>query len=185
MKEKFFSYKTKHYLVKSIELSEEVKLIDLLTQVWTIYKKDSNEVAGTFNFNGPQKKGKVVLSYNFENIQEVDELELIFSYIVKWAFNQKDVYVLETAMPENKTYKQIFDFLAYKKFKENEVATFTAPNSTYLTLYLFIGFVLGIFIGLLTVNFKVSLIASMAFCFSIGFLIDSGDKKHRKEVCSD
>ena len=119
MKEKFFSYKTKHYLVKSIELSEEVKLIDLLTQVWTIYKKDSNEVAGTFNFNRPQKKGKVVLSYNFENIQEVDELELIFSYIVKWAFNQKDVYALETAMPENKTYKQIFDFLAYKKFKEN------------------------------------------------------------------
>ena len=72
-KKNYYSYKTKHYLVKSVEVTDTTDI--LFTSTWNIYSRDNNDKAsykendieqenniiGTFNFNGKQKLGCIKL----------------------------------------------------------------------------------------------------------------------------
>lgn len=187
MKKNFYSYRTKHYYLKSIDVNDNFN--DLFTSKWKIYSytkvkssgnnfQDQNEI-GSFHFNGNPKNGRLKLLFNFDNLTETGELKLIFSYILRWAFSQKNIYSVETIFPNSKIYQEIYDFLAYKKECDEETRIFHASQPLYTFLYLFIGMITGVLLGIITGNMKTGFIFSFTVCGAIGIIMDSNYKKQR------
>ena len=193
-KKNYFSYKTKHYLVKSIEVTDTTDI--LFTSTWNVYSRENSEknddkdndieqeknIIGTFNFNGKQKLGCIKLTYDFDRMTELGELKLIFSYICRWAFAQKDVYSIETTFPTTKDYQEIFDFLAYKKENNEGAVTLHASKPMNTLLYLLLGMITGIILGIVTANIKTGIIFGFIVCGGIGIVMDSNYIRHRNWV---
>lgn len=190
MKKNFYSYRTKHYYLKSIEINNNYD--DLFSSEWKIYsysKENSSsnnlqdeKIIGNFHFDGIPKNGRLKLFFNFENLTETGELKLIFSYILRWAFSQKNIYSLETIFPESKSYKEIYDFLAYKKEIDDKTFIFHAQQTSYTFLYLFLGMITGVLLGIITGNMKTGFIFSFIICGAIGIITDSNYKKQRNVI---
>lgn len=193
-KKNYYSYKTKHYLVKSVEVTDTTDI--LFTSTWNIYSREingkasdkennieqENNLIGTFNFNGKQKLGCIKLTYDFDRMTELGELKLIFSYICRWAFAQRDVYSIETTFPATKAYQEIFDFLAYKKENNEGVVTLHASKPMNTLLYLFLGMITGIILGIVTANIKTGIIFGFVVCGGIGIVMDSNYSRHRNWI---
>ena len=191
-KKNYYSYKTKHYLVKSVEVTDTTDI--LFTSTWNIYSREANgkasdndieqenNIIGTFNFNGKQKLGCIKLTYDFDRMTELGELKLIFSYICRWAFSQRDVYSVETTFPATKAYQEIFDFLAYKKENNEGVVTLHASKPMNTLLYLLLGMITGIILGIVTANIKTGIIFGFVVCGGIGIVMDSNYSRHRNWI---
>ena len=195
-KKNYYSYKTQHYYVKSVEVSDNPDI--LFTSNWTIYdvtsadkaaiRNNDNDylaklpVIGTFHFNGKQKFGCIKLDYDFTRMTEVGELKLIFSYICRWAFSQKDVYSVKTTFPDTKDYDDIFDYLAYKKENEEGTVTLHASKPLNTILYLVLGMIIGFILGAATANMKTGVIFGFVVCGGIGILMDSNYTRRRNWV---
>ena len=195
-KKNYYSYKTAHYYVKSVEVSDNPDI--LFTSVWNIYDVSSADkaairnndndylaklpVIGSFHFNGKQKMGCINLEYDFEQMTEVGDLKLIFSYICRWAFSQKDVYSVKTTFPQTKNYDDIFDYLAYKKENEEGTVTLHASKPLNTILYLVLGMIIGFILGAATANMKTGIIFGFVVCGGIGILMDSNYTRRRNWV---
>ena len=191
MKENRVTFKTKSYILES---PENVNPESLFTSSWNIYPlkeykaaaetedKNNLPVIGTFNFVGTQKCGRVNLTCNFDQITDTSELELIFYYICRWAFSQKDVYSLQTTFPKNKQYQQIFDYLSYKKENVDGTVTFRANEPTNTIIFLFIGMVMGLVLGIMFANIKTGLAFGFVIFGAIGIIKDSNYKRARNFV---
>ena len=195
-KKNYYSYKTKHYLVKSVEVTDTTDI--LFTSTWNVYSREikesenenkndndveqENNIIGTFHFNGKQKFGCIKLSYDFDKMTELGELKLIFSYICRWAFAQKDVYSIETTFPATKAYNEIFDYLAYKKENKEGTVTLHASKPINTIIYLFLGMIVGIILGIITANIKTGIIFGFVVCGGIGIVMDSNYTRRRNWV---
>ena len=186
-KKNYYSYKTKHYLIKSAEVQDNPDI--LFSSTWNVYSIDKtdnsnqeNQIIGTFHFNGKQKLGRIKLEYDFNQMTELGELKLIFSYICRWAFSQKDVYSIETVFPDTKNYQEIFDYLAYKKENNAGTVTLHAAKPLNTIIYLFIGMITGIILGIITANIKTGLIFGFVVCGGIGIVMDSNYTRHRNFI---
>ena len=180
MSKNFYSYKTKNYLVKSPEITENAE--GMFTQNWNVYSATDNSLIGTFSFNGMQKLGCVNLIYNFDRITESGELKLIFSYICRWAFSQKFVYTLQTTFPKTKEYTEVFDYLPYKKENTDGNVAFKASQPINTVLFLFLGMVLGIIFGIIIANIKTGIIFGLVVLGGIGIIRDANYKRIRNFI---
>jgi len=191
MKKNRVVFKTKSYIIESPDTTNPE---GLFTLPWNIYSlkefKAAGEtegeknipVIGSFNFEGMQKAGRVNLIWNFDNIQDTGELELIFYYICRWVFSQKFNYSIQTSFPENKQYKQIFDYLPYKKEKLDDTVTFKADEPTNTIIFLFIGLIMGLLFGIMFANIKIGLIVGFVIFGAIGIIKDSDYKRVRNFI---
>ena len=196
MKENRVIFKTKNYLIKSPEITSTADSGRLFTLPWNIYplkkKAGKNEPIGegpddvssiaSFNFEGNQDCGLVKLTFNFNEISDTGELELIFYYICHWAFSQKDVYSLQTNFPKNKQYQQVFDYLSYKKENIDGTVTFRADYPINTIIFLFIGMVMGLVFGIMFSNIKAGLAFGFVIFGSIGIVKDSNYKRTRNFI---
>ena len=196
MKENRITFKTKNYLIKSPEITSTADPGSLFTLPWNIYplkkKAGKNEPIGegpddvssiaSFNFEGNQDCGLVKLTFNFNEISDTGELELIFYYICHWAFSQKDVYSLQTNFPKNKQYQQVFDYLSYKKENIDGTVTFRADYPINTIIFLFIGMVMGLVFGIMFSNIKAGLAFGFVIFGSIGIVKDSNYKRTRNFI---
>ena len=177
-KKNYYSYKTKHYFVKSVEVLDSTDI--LFTSTWNIYLRDKNEteqekdIIGTFSFQGKQKFGCIKLNFDFNRMTELGELKL--------AFSQRNVYSIETTFPATKDYQEIFDFLAYKKENNEGVVTLHASKPMNTLLYLFLGMITGIILGIITANIKTGIIFGFVVCGGIGIVMDSNYSRHRNFI---
>ncbi len=196
IKENRVIFKTKNYLIKSPEITSTADSGSLFTLPWNIYplkkKAGKNEPIGespddvssiaSFNFEGNQDCGLVKLTFNFNEISDTGELELIFYYICHWAFSQKDVYSLQTNFPKNKQYQQVFDYLSYKKENIDGTVTFRADYPINTIIFLFIGMVMGLVFGIMFSNIKAGLAFGFVIFGSIGIVKDSNYKRTRNFI---
>lgn len=196
MKENRITFKTRNYLIKSPEITSTANSESLFTLPWNIYllkkKSGKNEPTGespddapaiaSFNFEGTQNCGRVNLTFNFDEISDTGELELIFYYICRWAFSQKDVYSLQTSFPKNKQYQQVFDYLSYKKENVDGTVTFRADEPINTVIFLFIGMVMGLIFGIIFANIKTGLAFGFVIFGAIGIIKDSNYKRTRNFI---
>lgn len=155
---------------------------------WNIAQKESGTSIGDICFKGPQRKGTVEWGYGLdEPYRGQGYMTEAARVLLDWAFSQKDVYAVEAeTLPENVASQAVLRKLNFKptgtvgeegpRFRrEKQVAQMAV-------VYLSLGLCCGIAVGQSLGNMSVGMFLGMAVGFALGTAMDSGEKKHRRQV---
>lgn len=177
------------YLLTSSKLIIEAKNQDNpWNDEWLIMlKEDDKRVIGSVSFKGNKQRGLVPISMNLdERYQNQGYGTLAFKMMVDWAFLHSDVYEIE-AVTEHENDKCICALekagFVYRQ-AENNIETYSIkkPKTTWLGLYIFVGFIAGFLIGIVFANLWLGLVIGLLIGSLLGLNLDAGAKKARQEV---
>lgn len=195
----FKIFKTKHYIVIPENFGQTVQTqkstqqentsANTTEQVyptsWIIFAKDNSQ-AGTFKFSEQPERGRINLEFDIDKITNREDLKLLFHEIIRCTFSIKDIFSVEVIFPETKEFKEIIDFLPYKKsFGENNSCIFHVNDTIFMSFYMIAGLLLGLGIGTLLSITGIGVLTGCIIGTILGFSLDNSNKKHRQMIEAD
>lgn len=158
--------------------------------LWEIsynFKQTGVETIGYMFFNGEAERGRVGISILItdrykNNDYATDTLKTMSS----WAFNHKDVYIVNASIPAgNDVAIKAFGkagFIFREKSDGIEIYSKESEKSVWGGLYLIIGVWEGLAFGIIFNSFIIGMIIGVLLGFVTGFILDANSKKRRLAV---
>lgn len=148
-------------------------------------KKERRERIGKMNFCGEPVHGHVEIRFEISpEYQNKGYATEALKEIVEWAFMQTGVFEIEAfADHENEA---ALAALTKAKFIyrtiDNHIEKYTIikPKTTWLGLYVCIGFIIGPMLGILIGSLPVGTVIGMIACILAGLALDGRDRTERK-----
>lgn len=180
--------KTEHlYIVPMEDFSTRADLYSINWGIYLVKSKKEKLLIGKFHFNGPEELG--VMSFEFE----IDEPYRYKGYgteflkaVAEWALMQNKVYEIACEIPTkceaairaiNKAH-----FVYRKGDKISEHYSLTRQKSSWLGLYVILGLVVGLSLGIIFNNGVIGLIIGLVSGILFGGVLDSKANKEREAV---
>lgn len=154
---------------------------------WVITNRDDKEQMGTVSFAGEKALGTVPI--RIELIQKYRDRGIgteVIRMMVDWAFLHKNVYEV-TAVTEHENDRcinalQKAGFVFRDKEGKEETYSITKPKSTWTGLYIIIGFISGLILGIVFENSWLGMAMGIVAGVAAGAILDSGVRKDREKV---
>ena len=155
---------------------------------WNILSTYDGEHMGQVNFAGEKALGTVPVSLELtEKYQNKGYGTEIFRMMVSWAFSHSSVYEVK-AVCDHDNDKAVFSLekagFVYRS-KEMGVETYSVvkPKTSWLGLYLIIGFNIGLVLAIvINTSPWVGFIVGMFIGIAIGTIMDQKEKKKRERI---
>lgn len=167
-----------------IEASDET---DPWNTPWNIYTKFDHELIGTASFEGEKALGTVPIHVELkENYRNKGYGTEIYRMMVSFAFSHNNVYEVK-GVCDSENDKCIYAMekagFVYRT-KEDHVETYSIikRKTTWLGLYLVIGFNVGLVLAIVFNSPWVGLAIGMFTCISLGTVMDQKEQKRREAI---
>ena len=162
---------------------------NLWEEPWDIHVKDGEkEKIGTVSFAGEKARGCVPISIEIPDIHYrnrgfgTQALRLM----TEWAFFHRNVFEIETtAEHENSAYimaLQKAGFVYREGTRETEHYSITKQKTSWTALYLIIGIIVGLALGIIVNNGYAGLGVGVFFAVIVGSSMDLKEKHYRESV---
>lgn len=155
---------------------------------WKISVKGNIEVMiGDLCFKGPQSKGIVEIGYGMvPGYEGQGYMTEAAKTLIDWAFLQKDVYTIRAETEENNTASQrVLEKLGFVRNgagEEGPLFFLKKPTTSFMAIYMCLGLSIGLSMGISMGNMTIGMLMGMSVGMLMGMGIDSGERKHRKEI---
>lgn len=155
-------------------------------EVYLRNKKTPKELIGKMNFTGAPVHGRLEIKFEINReYKDHGYATEALKEITDWAFMQRGVYeIIAYVDHENDAALAVLTKAQYiYRSIEGKTETYSIvkPKSTWLGLYVCIGFFIGPAIGIVIQNPLLGTIIGMIACVTAGLVMDSKDKSERKQ----
>ena len=161
---------------------------------WSIFLKNrpaSQPPIGTIRFGGAPVLGKLSVSFDINELKRnCGFASEALKGITNWLFWRGDIFEIEAFVPcENDPAMHVLANARYV-YRTTEVSdgvkterySITKPYTSWSGLYLCLGIVIGLALGIIFASPVVGLIVGLVMCYAAGSAMDNKIKKNRERI---
>lgn len=180
MKNKF-KLKANNFVIEASEQN------DPWNTPWNIYTTYDHELIGTVSFAGEKALGTVPICVELKShYQNKGYGTEIYRMMVSWAFSHSNVYEVKgTCDTENDRCIIAMEKAGFVyRSKEDHIETYSVikRKTTWLGLYMVIGFNVGLVLALVLNSPWVGLAIGLFVCITLGTVMDQKEQQKREAV---
>lgn len=170
--------------------SEQHKKYRLWYVPWRIkFRREDIEV-GDIGFRGKPDRGKAELRFQTQiAYQGQGYMTEALNAMIRWAFDQKDVYCLEARIaPDNKAAQYVLTKAGFNADEADDnsiVFRKMKASSIWTSTYMCIGVGIGISLGSSYGNIPLGLAIGIGAGVLIGSVLDTQERKRRQEIINE
>ena len=182
-----YMYKSGDLMVRPVDES------DVWNCKWDVFllKDSDQERIGWVSFEGPKERGTIPISIEIEpHFRRQGHGTAVLKMMHEWAFFHKDIFEITTQVSNENT--ELIHALERAGFIyrdglsiENgvlETYSITKQKSSWTGLYIVIGIIAGMILGLVLDNMWVGLAISVFFALAFGIGMDLSERKWREKI---
>lgn len=161
---------------------------DLFEKEWIVCLRNGDkQQIGTASFAGEKSYGTIPLEVHiYPEYQDKGYGTDVFRSMVDWAFRFGNIYEItaDTATSNDRCVKALDKarFVRREGDRFHEHYSIKKDKSSWTSIYLFIGIMIGIILSLVFEDPKFGMGVGLVVSLSIGIWMDAGEKKNREKA---